>query len=90
MEESQAVSRAHAERSRVLYNIDETLAQKLFDIDTETKRLIDEIKRNFESKKQMAERDADRKRMDAQAQRERTEEYFGLKEEKKDSKDPLS
>lgn len=77
MAEAQAVTRAQAERKRILFNLDETLAQKLFDIDTETKRLIDEVTREFTTKKQMINRDANRKRTDAAAQLERVEEWFG-------------
>jgi hypothetical protein len=91
LEESRAVSRAQAERKRMLFNLDESLAQKLFDIDTETKRLVDEVKRDFATRKEMANRDAERKRTDAAAQRERVEDWFGrTTEKKKDSKDPLS
>lgn len=89
-EESHALSNANAERRRALFALDETLAQKLFDIDTQTKRLVDEVRRDFETKKQLAVRDADRKRMDAAAQREGVEKWFGRDTKKKDSKDPLS
>lgn len=88
-EESHTLSNANAERRRALFALDETLAQRLFDIDTETKRLVDEVKRAFDTKKQLATRDADRKRMDAEAQREGVEKWFGRNEKKRDSKDPL-
>lgn len=89
MGESHMLSTANAERRRALFALDETLAQKLFDIDTQTKRLIDEIKRDADAKKRLATRDADRKRMDAEAQREGVEKWFGRNEKKRDSKDPL-
>jgi len=89
-EESQRMSQATAEHRRAIFALDESLAKKLFDIDIETKRLVDEVTHDFQVKKQIAARDADRKRIDAQAQRERAEDVFGIKEPKKDSKDPLS
>lgn len=90
IKESQMINEANEERRRALFNLDETLAQNVFDIDTETKRLIDEVKREADAKKTIAAREADRKRHDAQAQREGVEKWFGRDEPKKDSKDPLS
>lgn len=90
VEESHALSLAEAAYRRALIDTDATVQQEQFDIDTETKRLTDEIRRNADAKKRLTARDAERKRTDAQARREGVEEWFGRGKEKKDSKDPMS
>lgn len=87
--ENQAVSRAEAERKRITSGLEEVLQQQLFDIDTETKRLIDEVKRDEQQHDNRVHMEAERKRREAAARRENTEEWVlrRLPKVEKDSKE---
>jgi hypothetical protein len=76
LEESQAVSKASAERKRIIFGLDEFLQQKLFDIDTETKRLKDEVTREAEVRKARAHHEAGKRVIEAEARRIGTEKWF--------------
>lgn len=76
IEENQKVSRAEAERKRATTVAEDTLRQQLFDIDTETKKLIAEVEKEEQVRMNRAKKEADNKTQAAQARRERTEEWF--------------
>lgn len=76
IEENQKVSRAEAERKRATTVAEDTLRQQLFDIDTETKKLIAEVQKDEQQRMTRAKKEADNKTQAAQARRERTEEWF--------------
>lgn len=89
LDESNEISHAEAARKKVMLELEHRLEKELFDIDTETKRLIAEVEKEADYKESRARKEADRKRKDAAARRERVEDTFG-KKEKKDSRDPMS
>lgn len=76
VEENQKVSRAEVERKRASTVAEEALRQQLFDIDTETKKLIAEVEKEEQLRMNRAKKEANNKTQAAQARRERTEEWF--------------
>jgi hypothetical protein len=73
--ESQAFSKAQSDYKRATLTIDEWTAQKMFDIEIESRRLKDEVIRDMNIRKQRIDRDADRRRAEAEARREGVEEW---------------
>ncbi len=90
LDESNEISHATAARRKILFDVDSGLEKKVFDIETEKKRLIAEVEHQTESKEQRVKKEANRKRTDAAARRERVADFFGKGDAKKDSKDPMS